>query len=128
MVTALNLRSAVTEPPHDADKSEVIHTLTSQIAPKLDKNVQVYVDTPDPTGGVETLWMLPAIVLQLERQGFEVHTTDPRFTWREPRGGELPKSVVSIHRVSPDAPTVPRLAAIPPAATASDIIIWVERG
>ncbi|MBI2705285.1 MAG: hypothetical protein HYX32_08365 [Actinobacteria bacterium] len=123
IVSAANLWAGATTPPHDSDKSATIQALTAKVAPKLDKSKPVVVDTPAPTGGVEALWTLPAVVLQLERQGFDVRVRDDRFTYRAPRGDE--QQVVSIHRIAPDAPTVPQLASIEPAAQEGDTIVWV---
>lgn len=124
-VSTANVWAGATTPPHDADKSHQIQALTAQLTPHLDKSRPVAVDTPDPTGGVEALFMLPAVALQLERQGYEIRVDDVRFQNRNSTGDE--PQTVSIHHVSPDAPTVPALAARTPTATQDDFIAWVTR-
>lgn len=122
-VSALNLVAGATTPPHDADKSPQIQAFTAQIVPRLDPSRPVVVNTPDPTGGVEALYMLSAVVLQLERQGFDVRVDDPRFTNRASSGDE--PQVVSLHHVAPDAPTVPALSGVQVSAAQDDFVAWV---
>jgi len=123
IVSAANVWAGATTPPHDADKSPQVQALTAQLVPHLDRSKPVVIDTPDPTGGVEALYMLPAVALQLERQGFDVRVDDVRFTNRNSTGDE--RQSVSIHHVSPDAPTVPALSSRAPTVTQDDFIAWV---
>jgi hypothetical protein len=125
VISAANLWAGVTTPPHDDDKSVTVRDLAAAVAPRLDRSAPVVVETPDPTGGVEALWMLPAVALQLERQGFDVRVDDTRFTNRAPRGDE--RQAVALHHVSADAPTVPQLADVAPAAARDDMVVWVVR-
>jgi hypothetical protein len=122
-VSLANVVAAATTPPHDLDKSDLIHEVMPSITAKLDKSRSVAVTTPDPTGGVEALFMLPAVLLQLEREGYDVRTGDERFTNRSLTDDE--PQVVSIHHIAPDAPTVPDLAAVPPVAQTPEYLIWV---